>query len=88
MIEKLEAGTSDTVQTMIPWEDKAKDLLTTEMKRCKVGYKQLSRMLEAYGIEESAGQINRKVNRKRFSAAFLIACLSAMGVETIALTKR
>ncbi|WP_256723627.1 DUF6471 domain-containing protein [Burkholderia pseudomallei] len=69
------------------WEEEAKGLIEEGMDRCEIGYKQLSRMLEELGIEESPDQINRKVNRKRFSAAFLLACLRAMGVETISLKK-
>ncbi|RQQ36271.1 hypothetical protein DF111_33915 [Burkholderia stagnalis] len=69
------------------WEEEAKGLIEERMVRCKISYKQLSRMLEELGIEESPDQINRKVNRKRFSAAFLLACLRAMGVETISLKK-
>lgn len=68
---------------LLPWEDRAHELLRMEMKRRKVSYKALSRLLEAYGFEESPGQLNRKVNRKRFSAAFLFACLAAMDVTTI-----
>ncbi|TGB33045.1 DUF6471 domain-containing protein [Burkholderia thailandensis] len=67
------------------WEEEAKGLIEEEMMRRGIRYKQLSRMLEKLGIEESPDQLNRKVNRKRFSAAFLIACLRAMGVENIAL---
>ncbi|WP_321785783.1 DUF6471 domain-containing protein [Paraburkholderia sp. J94] len=67
------------------WEEEAKGLIEEEMMRRGIRYKQLSRMLEQLGIYESPDQLNRKVNRKRFSAAFLIACLSAMGVQTITL---
>jgi hypothetical protein len=67
------------------WEHTAKELIEAEMMRRGIRYKQLSRMLEELGIDESPDQINRKVNRKRFSAAFLVACLRAMGVETITL---
>ncbi|KWH57158.1 DUF6471 domain-containing protein [Burkholderia cepacia] len=69
------------------WEEEAKGLIEEGMVRREIGYKQLSRLLEELGIEESPDQINRKVNRKRFSAAFLLACLRAMGVETISLKK-
>lgn len=55
------------------------------MMRRSIRYKQLSRMLEKLDIYESPDQINRKMNRKRFSAAFLIACLRAMGVESVPL---
>lgn len=68
---------------LLPWEDRAHELLRVEMKRRRIGYKELSRLLTPYGIEESPDQLNRKVNRKRFSAAFLFACLAAMDVTTI-----
>jgi 3-mercaptopyruvate sulfurtransferase SseA len=67
------------------WEQTAKELIEVEMANRGIRYKELARMLEELGIEESPEQINRKVNRKRFSAAFLVACLRAMGVETISL---
>ncbi|MDG0027184.1 DUF6471 domain-containing protein [Trinickia sp. Y13] len=53
------------------------------MYRRRLTYKELARRLEQYGIDESPDQINRKVNRKRFSAAFLLACLAAMDVKSI-----
>ncbi|MBC8725747.1 hypothetical protein F6X37_30620 [Paraburkholderia sp. 31.1] len=67
------------------WEEEAKGLIEEEMMRRGIRYKQLSRMLERLGVYESPDQLNRKINRKRFSAAFLIACLRAMRVDTIAL---
>lgn len=67
------------------WEEEAKGLIEEEMMRRGIRYKQLSRMLETQGVYESPDQINRKINRKRFSAAFLIACLCAMGAETVTL---
>ncbi|CAJ0799556.1 hypothetical protein P3T32_000989 [Ralstonia sp. GP73] len=65
------------------WEERAKELVLWGMAQRKLGYKELARRLERYGIEESADQINRKVNRKRFSAAFLLACLTAMELQSI-----
>jgi 3-mercaptopyruvate sulfurtransferase SseA len=67
------------------WEEEARELIQEKMAADRISYKQLSRMLEQLGIYESPDQVNRKVNRKRFSAAFLIACLRAMGVERITL---
>jgi hypothetical protein len=46
-------------------------------------FKELSRRLEVFGIDELPDQINRKINRKRFSAAFMFACLAAMEVNSI-----
>lgn len=66
-----------------PWEDRAKALLVKEMENQKISYKELAQRLEAYGIQESPDQINRKVNRKKFGAAFLLVCLAAMGVKSV-----
>jgi hypothetical protein len=65
------------------WEDRAHELLRAEMKRRKVSFKELSSLLEQYGIEETPDQINRKINRKKFTAAFLFVCLAALKVPTI-----
>ncbi|CAJ2753209.1 Uncharacterised protein [Burkholderia pseudomallei] len=67
------------------WEEEAKELIQEKMNVDRIGYKQLSRMLEQLDIYESPDQLNRKVNRKRFSAAFLIACLYALGVKSVTL---
>lgn len=60
------------------WEKLAFDLLKSEMREKKINYKELSQRLEALGLDELPDQLNRKVNRRRFSAAFLLACLVAM----------
>lgn len=73
-------------QLRVDWEESAKELIESEMSNRGIRYKELSRRLEKLGINESANQINRKIIRKRFSAAFLLACLRAMDVETISLT--
>jgi hypothetical protein len=67
------------------WEERAKLLIQREMKEREISYRELSRMLKEFRIDESPAQINRKVTRKRFSAAFFVACMRAMGVETIPL---
>ncbi|RYF31951.1 MAG: hypothetical protein EOO23_00775 [Comamonadaceae bacterium] len=60
------------------WEQLAQTTLVDAMRARGVGYKALSRELEKFGINESPSQLNRKVNRKRFSAAFLLASLKAI----------
>lgn len=60
------------------WEDEAREIIVSTMDERKISYKELALRLERLGIVESAGQLNRKVNRKRFSAAFFLACLDAM----------
>jgi hypothetical protein len=60
------------------WEEEARELIVSAMNERKLSYKELALRLERLGIVESAGQLNRKINRKRFSAAFMLACLDAM----------
>lgn len=64
------------------WEDKAREHIVSTMNQRKLSYKALALRLERLGIAESADQINRKINRKRFSAAFMLACLEAMDDES------
>jgi hypothetical protein len=82
-MNRLPSKSGQQAQPYEAWEQTAKELIEIEMMRRGIRYKELSRLLERLGIDESSDQINRKVNRKRFSAAFLVACLSAMDVETV-----
>ncbi|QSN63475.1 MULTISPECIES: DUF6471 domain-containing protein [unclassified Caballeronia] len=64
------------------WEEEARELIVSKMNELKLSFKELALRLERLGVVESAGQLNRKINRKRFSAAFMLACLDAMEEET------
>lgn len=66
------------------WEEKAKRLLKAEMEREGATFKVLSRNLEREKIYETAAQLNRKINRGKFSAGFFLACLAALEVREIA----
>lgn len=68
----------------LPWEEKAKRLLKAEMERKGATFKILSRNLEREEIYETAAQLNRKINRGKFSAGFFLACLAALEVREIA----
>jgi hypothetical protein len=83
VMNRLPGKSGQQAQPYEAWEQTAKELIEIEMMRRGIRYKQLSRLLEELGIDESPDQINRKVNRKRFSAAFLVACLRAMGADTV-----
>lgn len=79
--------TVPSVQPYEPWEEMARELIVERMDLEGIGYKELATLLERFGVYESPDQINRKVNRKRFSAAFLLACLRAMDVNVIRIIK-
>lgn len=70
--------TASTDEAWARWEARAHKLLTSAMRESKVSYKQLSRLLEDVGISEAPDVLNRKVNRKKFSAAFYLVCMEAI----------
>ena len=69
----------------VEFETKAKNLLKAELKRKGVTYAQLAERLAAMDIHETERNLNNKISRGGFSAAFLLQCLSAIGVDTLRL---
>lgn len=65
------------------YEAKAANLLKAELKRTGVTYKELVEKLAAIGVEEKEANIRNKLARGKFSASFLISCLSAIGVSNL-----
>lgn len=61
------------------WEAMAANLLKAELKRKGVTYAQLVEKLAAIGINEKEVNVANKLSRGKFSAAFMLACLSAIG---------
>ena len=67
------------------WETRAKNLLKGELKRKGVTYAQLAEKLADLGISETERNLNNKISRGGFSAAFLLQCLSAVGASDLRL---
>jgi hypothetical protein len=67
------------------YETKAKNLLKGELKRRGVTYAQLAERLSAIGVKETDRNLNNKISRGGFTAAFLIQCLDAIGCTSIRL---
>lgn len=67
------------------WTIKAKNLLKGELKRKGVTYAHLAERLAALDIHENERNLNNKISRGGFSAAFLLQCLSAIGAQSIQL---
>lgn len=67
------------------WALLVKGILKAELKRRGVSYEKLSQRLTAMGVDESAANIANKISRGKFSAAFLVQCLKAVGCNTIRL---
>ena len=69
----------------VEFEEKAKNLLKGELKRKGVTYSQLAEKLAAIGIQETERNLNNKISRGGFTAAFLIQCLMAIGSKDLRL---
>lgn len=53
------------------------------MTRKGISYADLVVALDRIGVKESEANLRNKVSRGSFTAAFLLQCLSAMGVTTL-----
>ena len=65
------------------WEDQAKGLLKSELKRRNVSYAQLVDKLAERGVVDSEPNVRNKLSRGKFTAVFLLQCLEAIGVSSI-----
>ena len=65
------------------YETRVKNLLKGELKKRGVTYAQLAAKLADIGIQETERNLNNKISRGGFTAAFLIQCLSAIGCHTL-----
>ena len=69
----------------VQYEEKTKSLLKGELKRKGVTYAQLAEKLAAVGVHETERNLNNKISRGGFSAAFLLQCLEVIGVQDVRL---
>jgi Domain of unknown function (DUF6471) len=61
------------------WEMKAANLLKAELKRKGLTYAQLVEKLAVIGVDEKEVNVRNKLARGKFTAAFFLQCLSAIG---------
>lgn len=69
----------------VEYEAKAKNLLKAELKRKGVTYGQLAALLAERGVQETERNLNNKISRGGFTAAFLLLCLNSIGVTDLRL---
>lgn len=65
------------------WEDRVKGILKAELKRRNVTYAELVGKLADIGVMDSEPNIRNKISRGKFTAVFLIQCLTAIGASTL-----
>jgi hypothetical protein len=68
------------------WQDFARNLMKSEMKRRGMTYKDLAERLTAAGTPDTPENLMNKVSRGGFSAAFLFQCLNAIGCKNISIS--
>ena len=68
------------------WETKAANILKAELKRKGVTYAQLVERLADIGISEKEVNVRNKLSRGKFTAAFMLQCLEAIGLKTLSLS--
>lgn len=71
------------VKTQKDWENQAKGLLKSELKRRNLTYEQLVEKLSAIGVVESEPNVRNKLARGKFTAVFLLQCLEAIGADQL-----
>jgi hypothetical protein len=69
----------------VEFETRAKNLLKAELKRKGVTYAHLAEKLGEIGVTENERNLNNKISRGGFSAAFLLQCLAAIGTGDVRL---
>ncbi len=67
----------------VEYETRAKNLLKGELKRRGVTYAQLAEKLASIGVTENERNLNNKISRGGFTAAFLLQCLEAIGASQL-----
>ena len=67
------------------WEDRVKGMLKAELKRRGVTYADLVGKLADIGVIDSEPNIRNKISRGKFTAVFLIQCLTAIGAQEVRL---
>lgn len=69
------------------WAEETKRLLRAEMTRRGITYDDLADKLAEVGITDTSVNLRNKVARGKFTASFLIQCLTAMGARSLRLTE-
>lgn len=70
----------------VEFETRAKNLLKGELKRQGITYAQLAKKLAAIGVQDNERNLNNKISRGGFTAAFLLQCLDAIGSSSLRLS--
>jgi hypothetical protein len=79
----MEAHMAKGDPVTVEYETRAKNLLKAELKRRGITYAGLAEKLAEIGVTENERNLNNKISRGGFTAAFLLQCLTAIGANEI-----
>jgi len=65
------------------WETQAKTLLKVELTKRNITYAALAGLLADVGVFDSEPNIRNKISRGKFTAVFLLQCLTAIGATNL-----
>jgi hypothetical protein len=85
VFDDIEDAMAKTDPATVEFETRAKNLLKGELKRRGVTYAQLAEKLATLGVVENERNLNNKISRGGFTAAFLLQCLEVIGADTVRL---
>ena len=68
------------------WELEATEAVRALMRRRRIKFKQLSRLLAGYEIDVPPTTLSNKVNRGKFPFSFFVQCMYAMGLSDTRVT--
>ena len=70
------------------FEQLAKNILKGELKRKGITYALLVEKLATIGVQETERNLNNKISRGGFTAAFMLQCMTAIGAMEIRIVDR
>ena len=65
------------------WQDRVRGMLRAELARRNLSYADLADRLRMIGVEDTPKNLSNKIARGRFTAAFFMQCMRAIGCRTI-----
>lgn len=68
------------------WEEKTTNLLKAEIKRKGLNYALVVEKLAEIGVAEDERNLRNKLSGGKFTAAFILRCLAAVGVTSLGLS--
>ena len=69
----------------VDWNERAANLLKSELKRHGLTYVGLVEKLAEIGVEEKEVNVRNKLSRGSFTAAYFLQCLEAIGIKELRL---